>query len=164
MFEENHEKHCFYKYLGLFLATLIGAFLAVYFVTNTAIDRMMNPYFAMHKMDKEFHKMDREFVKEFPPHHHMYKHSTIDFFRTPDEYKFVIDLKPFNGNPNNIKVDTQDHNITISGEATVNKKHSETFTSFSQTYTLDDDANIEKITKKTHNDKYIITIPLEDKE
>lgn len=164
MFEDEHKKHCFYRYLGLFLATMLGAFLAVYFVADITLNNLMNPYVAMHRMDREFKKMDKEFVRELPPHPHMKRHNTIDFFRTPDEYKFIIDLKPFNGNSNNIKVETADHTITISGEATVNKKHSETFTSFSQTYTLDDDANFAKMTKKTHHDKYIITVPLEDND
>lgn len=169
--EDYEKKHSFYKYLGLFLATLIGAFLAVYFVTDIAVNRLMDPFVAMHKMDREFRKMDRDmdFVKEVPPHHmkghlgnKMMRPNTVNFFRTPDEYKFIIDLKPFNGNPDNIKITTDQSNITLSGEATVDKKHSETFTSFSQTYSLDDDVNFNKMTKKKVHDKYVITIPLED--
>ena len=170
MNEEHNKKHCFWKYLGLFFATLVGAFLAVYFVTDLAISRMMDPMVAMHRMDREFEKMNKDmmFVKEIPPHHmkgkwrHHKHHNTIDFFRTPDEYKFIIDLKPFNNNPDNIKITTNDSSITLSGEATVDKRHSETFTSFSQTYSLDKDANLEKMTKRKVDDKYIITIPLDD--
>lgn len=165
MLEDETKREHFYKYLGLFLAALLGAFLAVYFVVDVTLNRLMNPFAVMHKMDREFAKMDKDmmFVRELPPHH-MRKHNTVDFFKAPDEYKFIIDLKPFNGDANNIKVNTEGHNITISGEAAVNNKNSETFNSFSQTYTLEDDANIEKMTKKKVHDRYIITIPLEDND
>ena len=42
--------------------------------------------------------------------------------------------------------------------------HSETYNSFYQTYTVDDDSNIEKMTKKKVNNRYIITVPLEDND
>ena len=73
-----------------------GSFLAVYFVTDVAINRLMNPFATIHQMDREFARMNRDmmFVRELPPNH-IRKHNTIDFFRTPDEYKFIIDLKPF---------------------------------------------------------------------
>ena len=174
MIEEHEKKHCFFKFFGLFIATLIGAFLAVYFVTDMAINRMMNPMVAMHRMDREFEKMDKDlmFVREIPPRpmgkhfgrKMMKHHNTVDFFRTPDEYKFIIDLKPFGGNPDNIKVTTGDSSITLSGEATVDKKHSETFTSFSQTYSLVKDANLETMTKRKVHDRYVITVPLEDED
>lgn len=165
MTEEENKKERFYKYLGLFFATLLGSFLAVYFVTDVAINRLMNPFATIHQMDREFARMNRDmmFVRELPPNH-IRKHNTIDFFRTPDEYKFIIDLKPFNNNINNIKINSEGHDITISGEANIKNKHSETFNSFSQTYTLDDDANLEKMTKKKVNNRYIITIPLEDND
>lgn len=160
---EEHKKGSFYKYLGLFFAVLIGSFLAFYFVVNTTINSLMSPFAAMHRMDKEFAKFDKDmqFVREIPPHL-VSRHNTVDFVKSSDEYKFIIDLKPFNGDANNIKINLEGHDITISGDAVIKNKNSETFNSFSQTYTLDDSANIEKMTKKTVRDKYIITIPLED--
>lgn len=170
MIEDNEKKHCFYKYLGLFFATLIGAFLAVYVVTDIAINRFMDPFAAMHKIDKEFKKMDAIIpVGEIPPQHmrgyfehKMLKSNIVNFAKTPDAYKFFINLKTFNGNPEDIKITTDDNTITISGESTVDKKDSESFTSFSQTYTLDENANLEKMSKKKVHNKYVITIPMED--
>lgn len=161
--EEYNKKYRFYKYVCIFFATLIGAFLAVYFVTDIAINRAMNPYHIIKKMDREFTKMDRamKYVTEVPSHHFI-QHNTVDFFRTPEEYKFVVDLKPFGNDANNIQITTNDSSITLRGEATINKEHSETFTSFSQTYNLEVGANLAKMTKKKEHNKLVITIPVEE--
>ena len=163
--EEYNKKHRFYKYLCIFFATLIGAFLAVYFVTDIAINRAMNPYHMMRKMDKEFSKMEKDmkFMNEFS-YPQIGQIGIVDFSKNSDEYKFVIDLKPFDNNPNNISITTNDSSITLSGEAVIDKKNKETFTSFSQTYSLNEYANIKKMTKKQVRDKLIITVPIEEDE
>ncbi|MCD8377323.1 MAG: Hsp20/alpha crystallin family protein [Candidatus Gastranaerophilales bacterium] len=171
---DENKKHCLLKYLGVVFATLIGAYLAFYCAVHTTIDRVTNPYNVMHRMDKmmmkagkDFDKTEGEFFDGGMPlkcknHKHFHHHDVISFFKTPDSYKFIVDLKPFHGNANAIRVETKDGLITISGETTSNKKNEEYFTQVSQSYLLDNDANIEKISKKKVNNKYIITIPIED--
>lgn len=163
--EEYNKKHRFYKYLCMFFATLIGAFLAVYFVTDVAINRAMNPYHMMRKMDREFSKIEKDMkFMDNISHQKIGQMGIVDFSKTSDGYKFIIDLKPFDNNPNNINITTNDSSITLAGEAVVDKKNTETFTSFSQTYSLDENANIEKMTKKQVRDKLIITVPMEENE
>ena len=48
----EHKTHCLLKYLGLVFATILGAFLAFYFVLNTTINHLMSPYYTMNQMDK----------------------------------------------------------------------------------------------------------------
>ncbi len=171
--DEDNKKAFVGKYLGLFCATLIGAFLAVYVVADMALNRLFNPFIAMNKMDKEFRKMERTMMKELPPNPHgfngfmgreMHSSSVVNVLYTPEEYKFIIDLRPFDNNSNNIQVTAKDSMINISGEKVVDKKNSHSLSSFSQSYSLDADANIDKMSKKKVKDKYIVTIPLEDKE
>ena len=166
--EENRKKNCVGKYLGLFFAALIGAFLAVYVVADLALNSLFNPFFAMNIAEKQFEKMEKSMMRH---QSHQFKgfmgremtHSSIvNMLVTPEEYKFIVDLKPFNNDVNNIKIVAENSMINISGESVVDKKNSHTLSSFSQSYSLDDDANISKMTKKKVKDKYIITIPLED--
>jgi len=171
---EENKKHCILRYLGVVFATLLGAFLAFYFAVHTTIDRFTNPYYAMNRMDKmmmkenkEFSQMNDKFFDEnIPPfagaHKPFHHHEIISFLRTPESYKFIVDLKPFRGNANAIRVEAKGSQITISGETSSNRKNEEYFTQMSQTYLLDNDANMGKLSKKKVHDKYIITIPIED--
>ncbi len=167
----NHKKHCILKFIGILLATLLGSFLAFYFAVDRTIDKFTSPYHMMHRMDrmmmkenKEFNKLEGEYLgipKEFKTKRH-FQNNIIDMIRTPDSYKFVVDLKPFRGNENSINVTTKGSELTISGTSSANIKNEEYFTQISQTYLLDNDAQLNKMSKKKCHDKYIITIPIED--
>ena len=163
---DENKKHCLLKYLGVVTATFLGTFLAFYFVVHSTLDRLTNPCNIMHRADKmmsrEFDKFDKDFSIPKEPHKHFHGHGVISLMRTPDSYKFIIDLKPFRGNANAIRVETKGQQITISGETASNKKNGEYFTQITQSYLLDDDAKVDRLSKKTVSDKYIITVPIED--
>lgn len=163
----EHKKHCLLKYLGLVLATILGAFLAFYFVLNTTINHFMSPYYAMNQMDKMIERENNEFMKDDIPifglNKEQYKHhEIITLMRTPEAYKFIIDLKPFHGNVNAINIETKNGQITINGEISTNKKHEKSLAKISQTYLLENGANYNKISKKKIDNNYIITVPVED--
>lgn len=163
----EHKKHCLLKYLGLVLATILGAFLAFYFVLNTTINHFMSPYYAMNQMDKMVERENNEFMKDDIPifglNKEQYKHhEIITLMRTPEAYKFIIDLKPFHGNVNAINIETKNGQITINGEISTNKKHEKSLAKISQTYLLENGANYNKISKKKIDNNYIITVPIED--
>ncbi len=156
-----------WKYLGVIVATLFGSFLAFYFAVSCAMSNFMSPAYAMHKMHKmdrmvmrDFREMDKDISKMSSKMFH--QKSALEFIKTPDAYKFVVDLTPFQGNADAVNVMVNGRLITISGEAETNTKNYETFTKMSQTYSLCKGANIEKMSKKTVDNKYIITIPIED--
>ena len=163
---DENKKHCLLKYLGVVLATFAGAFLAFYCVVHSTVDRFTNPYSIMHRADKmmmrDFDRFDKDFPARKGQHKHFHNHGMVSFIRTPEAYKFIIDLKPFHGNANAVRVETKGQQITISGEAAQNKKNEEYCTQITQSYLLDDDAQINKMSKKIVSDKYIITIPVED--
>ena len=52
MSEEERNHHPIWKFLGIVLATFIGAYLAFYFVVDTTFNRMTNPEYQMRKMEK----------------------------------------------------------------------------------------------------------------
>ena len=163
----EHKKHCLLKYLGLVLATILGAFLAFYFVLNTTINHFMSPYYAMNQMDKMIERENNEFMKDDIPifglNKEQYKHhEIITLMRTPEAYKFIIDLKPFHGNVNAINIETKNGQITINGEVSTNKKHEKSLAKISQSYLLENGANYNKISKKKIDNNYIITVPIED--
>lgn len=163
----EYKKHCLLKYLGLVLATILGAFLAFYFVLNTTINHFMSPYYAMNQMDKMIERENNEFMKDDIPifglNKEQYKHhEIITLMRTPEAYKFIIDLKPFHGNVNAINIETKNGQITINGEVSTNKKHEKSLAKISQTYLLENGANYNKISKKKIDNNYIITVPIED--
>ena len=168
-----HHRHKWLKYLGCMFATLLGSFLAFYFVANCTMNHFMCRAYAMsemRKMDKmmmrDFEKMDKDFdkdMKSFKKSGMFIRHrSAIEFIKTPDSYKFIVDLTPFQGNPEALNIEVKDDQISISGESKINTNNSESFTKMSQTYSLGKGAKPDKISKKKVDNKYIITVPIED--
>ena len=165
----HHKKFCWLKYLGIICATLLGSFLAFYFVADNTMNSFMSPCFAMKHMNKfdkmvmnDFDRMEKDFNKMDKNTRFFRHHSAVEFIKTPESYKFIVDLTPFQGNTDAVNVDVKDSFITISGEANSNKNNIETFTKMSQTYSLSKNAKVDKLSKKKVDNKYIITIPIED--
>jgi len=171
------EKQGCLKYVGLFLAVLIGTFLAVYVVVDITISRFMDPFGMMGNMSRMENEAFKDFDKNaevpmMPPpqsRHHLLppgimKPPTVDFVKLPDAYKFIINLNDFGKNPKNIGINVENKTITINGENKKSSKHSDSFSTFSESFTLDDDAEFSKMSKKTVHNKYIITVPIEDED
>lgn len=167
----NEDKNKIYKYIGLFFAVMLGAFLAVYFAITMALNSIFNPFVVLHNMDKEINRMEQELIPAdsiLPQHMRNYfeqetgNSNLVHYIKSPEGYKFIINLKPFHNNPENIKISTKNDNISFNGEASTEKKHAQSFTSFSQSYTLEGNVNFDKMSKKQVNNKYIITVPIED--
>ena len=59
MLDNNEDKNKIYKYIGLFFAVMVGAFLAVYFAITMAFNTLFNPFVTMHHLDKEMNKMEK---------------------------------------------------------------------------------------------------------
>lgn len=168
---DEHKKHCILKYLGLIFATILGAFLAFYFVLNTTINHLMSPYYEINQMNRIIEQENKEFDKNFKNDNTFFDfnkstynyHEIISLKRTPEAYKFIIDLKPFHGNIDAINIETKNGQITINGKTSTNKKQEKSLTKISQTYILENNANLNKLSKKKVDNNYIITIPIEDK-
>lgn len=161
-----------WNYIGIILATLLGSFLAFYFVASCTVNHFISHAYMMKQMRKmekigmhDFNKMDKAFSKDFNDiqiNGLTKRKSTIELYKTPDAYKFVVDLTPFQGNSDVVKIDTKGRELQISAESAFNKNNTEAFTKMSQTYMLSPEAKLDKLSKKKVDGKYIITVPIED--
>lgn len=171
---------CWLKYLVVSLAAFFGAFLAVYFVADQAVHRYIlpaPPHFV--PLPKELSEKEiRNFIKhqekmqermfddiqtaESHVNPFVVNPVKIDTFKNKDAYVIMIDLKPFNNDPNKIKVDIKPRKIKLSGESNEVKKGSESDISFLQNFSLPQNIDVEDATKEVKGDKYIITLPIDD--
>lgn len=164
---EEEKKHHLLKILGIILATFIGAFLAFYLAVDITLHRLLSPEYNIRKMEKILQKQEKHFrnfddkILEHPFEPKMAP-MLVNLVKEPGEYKVVVDLKPFDNNEQNIKVQLNDNIVTISGEMDKNTKHEEKIINFTQSFSLDEDVIPVKMTKEKKGSKYIITIPFEN--
>ena len=168
MLEEERNHHPVWKFLGIVLATFIGAYLAFYFVVDTTFNRMMNPEYQLRKMEKmmqhqekKFHKFEDRVMQDNPFEPRMAP-MLVNLAKEANEYKVIVNLKPLGGDEKNVNVKLDENIVTISGEVEKNSRHGEKIMNFSQSFYLDENLNLDKITKVRKGDKYIITIPFEE--
>lgn len=159
----NYKKDGFFKYFLIFIATIIGAFLAFYFVVDITLKNLMNPAYQMHRMDKMFEKMDRQMLHDLNKDVMVVSKSIpnpVKIEKLSDEYKIIIDLKPFGNSAKNIKIDVEDGNLLkIEGSNEVKKDDKENMMSMSQSYLLENNVDKTKMTEKEEHGKYFVEIP-----
>ena len=155
----DEKNFCILKYLGIVLATLIGAFLAFYVAVDITVERMFNPMYRMKHaekiMNKEFKHFDRN-MRHMPSLVHLVKDS--------DGYKLIVDLRHLDNNEKNINVSFDKDMVTVSGGIDKSKKREESVLSFTQSYVLSDEIDIANVKKEKIRNKYIITIPIKDND
>lgn len=156
--EHNHDhnhgrKKCWCKYAGIVLATLIGAFLAFYFIADMTLHHMMNPMYHMNKMD-------RKIAKEFRKADMFIPKSLVLLEKDSNAYKIFIDLKAFDADLDDIDILVEGQKVTISGEIEKEKRNEEKVINFVQTFYLDDVIDSSRIKKEEKRDKFIITLPI----
>ena len=171
----NHEeiKHCFLckhpavKFVLIGLLVFLGAFLAFYVVADWHFKRMLDPMIQMQNMNRAMMRQERQmdkFVhKEFQKGQRMVQNTApfIHVDRADDNYKIIIDLKPFDNDEKNIEVKANGNTITINGAGEKNSHHGQEITHYSQTFTFGERINAQDITKVRQGNNYIITIPFE---
>ena len=62
---KNNRKESCLKYLTIFLGTIVGAFLAFYFVADYTVKSLLNPEHQIRRAEKMMKKMDKEIAREF---------------------------------------------------------------------------------------------------
>ena len=161
MIEENnreyhyeHKSH-WLRTLGVILATLIGAFLAFYFVADMTFNRMTDPSYQMRKMEK----MMRHEQKRIERMEQRFGDNPFEPKMAPMLVNLVKDL---GGSEKNIDVKLVDNVVTVSGEVEKKEHHREDIMNFSQAYYLDEKVEGDKMTKERKGNKFIITIPFEE--
>ena len=156
------------KFALIVAAVFLGCYLATYYL----VDQMRHQYYYTHirpipniddvlrEQDKFFDSFNSEpisFNLMLPVNE-----SVVQTFKKDDEYKMIIDLKPFGGSAENIKLKIKSDKVSISGENFTSKKNSESNYSFSQSFTLPEKIDTSKVKKEIVKDQYIITLPIKD--
>lgn len=173
---ENEHKHCHckencFKYALMFFATLLGAFLAFYFVADYTLKMMFSPEYHMRHAEKMIRQMDkniekelnRDFSRDFDKEIKVIGKSMqtpVEISENNNSYIVTVTLKPFGNNAKNVKVSVEDDNILkIEGSNEVKKGGRENMINLMQAYKLQKKVDKEKITTKEEHGNYIVTIP-----
>lgn len=159
--------HPVLKVILISLLVFFGAFAAFYVVTDWHYKRMLDPAVQMRKMEKmmmhDQRQMDRMMNREFRKN--MAAEKGVQHFikveKTPQNYKVVIDLKPFDNNEKNVEVLTDGNSLTINAAGEREKHGHNEIIKFSQTFSFDDDVDLSKINKIREGNEYIIVVPIE---
>lgn len=182
--DNNHDRNtstCWVKYLVISLAAFFGAFLAVYFIADQAVNRYMmppgHPLFMpmprmlsereVQRMIKHQEKMQERMFYDLEKAENVrdpfvVNPVKIDTFKNKNSYIIMIDLKPFNNDPNKVKIDIKPYKIKLSGESDEVKKGTENEVSFMQNFSLPQKIDVDDVKKEVKGNKYIITLPIDD--
>lgn len=167
MLEDETRKHHWLRIVSIILMTFIIAFLAFYCALEVMLHRMADPIYNAKRMEKLMVQQEKDFQRfekkmgENPFEPKM-RPMLVNLVKEPTEYKVIVDLKPLDGNENDVHVKIADKVITVNGELDKKSFVGEKIINFSQSYYLDEELETDKITKEKKGDKYIITIPFKD--
>ena len=81
--------------------------------------------------------------------------------KTPDSYKIVIDLRPFDNDEKNVEEKPEGNTILINAAGEKNKHNKKEILRFSQAFNFGNDVDLENMTKIREGNNYIINIPLD---
>lgn len=153
------------KYFVIFIATIIGAFLAFYVVTDYTIKTMLSPEYQMRKAEKLMKKMDRQIAREINRDVMVVgktMSNPVNIIENKDGYLVEISLKDFSNNPEKINVTVDENNVLkIEGTNEIKKGDKEKMISMLQTYKLNKKVNTNKMTKQEERGMYVIKLPFE---
>lgn len=170
MTEEEKKNNPWIKFFIIALITFAIVFFAFYVVMEIMLNRMADPVYNAKRIErvikhqqKDLRKFESRIMSENPFEPKM-RPMLVNLIKEPSEYKIIIDLKPLDNNENLVNINMDNNILTVSGEMDKKSFSGEKIIRFSQTYSLDEDLEEDKITKEKKNDKYIITIPFENKD
>lgn len=146
------------------LVLFLVSYLAFYMAMKHNLKRFNSPLYQAQRLENFVQKQEREWDrynlgKMENPFEPKMRPMIANLVKESNEYKVIVDLKAFDGNENNIKVDVLGDELTIKGQIDKKIRGTEKIISFSQTYYLDEQLQEDKMLKEKKGDKYIITIP-----
>lgn len=151
------------KYVGIFIGTIIGAFLAFYFVADFTIKTMLSPEHQMRKAEKMMQNMDRQISRDMNREIAVVGRmmpNPVNIAEKDNSYILTIALKPFGNSSKNINISVENNNILkIEGSNEIKKGDKENMMNMQQTYLLDRNVDFEKMTKSEDKGKMVITLP-----
>lgn len=161
------------KFLTVCLCAFLGGFLAVLtlscFMTlshkHARPFRPMNPAARENTViaDEIFNDMRADFdVPPAMPPKRPLANRIVRVEENADAYKIYIDLKKFNNDENNVKIDIKPQFVKISGNSEINDKNEQSSFSYVKEFNLSRKVDVDDISKERVGNKYIITLPVED--
>ncbi len=151
------------KYAVIFIGTIIGAFLAFYFVADFTIKTMLSPEHQMRKAEKMMRNMDRQISRDMNREIAVVGRmmpNPVNIAEKDNSYILTIALKPFGNNSKNINISVENNNILkIEGSNEIKKGDKENMMNMQQTYLLDRNVDFKKMTKSEDKGKMVVTLP-----
>ena len=81
--------------------------------------------------------------------------------KTPQNYRIVVDLRPFDNDEKNVEVNTNGNSLMVTAVGEYNKHGHNEIVRISQSFSFDDDTDLSKITKIREGNDYVIVVPLD---
>lgn len=166
--QEHPTNHHLMKQLLIGILVFLGAFCAFYTVADWHMKRLYNPIYQMKQMDRMMMQQEHNINKAMKKHfkedmrleHKVAEISHIE--KTPDAYKIIIDLKPFDNDEKNVEVKAEGDTITINAAGIRNGRRGEAIYKFMQNYSFDKNVNLSEMEKTKIGDSLVITLPIDD--
>jgi len=155
------------KILAIIIVGFVMMLGAFYIAVSIALHQMLDPVYNSKHIDKIIKQQEKNFEKferEINEHPFMPKTRPmlVNLVKENNEYKIIVDLKPLEGNENDINVKIKGNIISIDGALDKKDGRGEKILNFSQSYYLDEKLLTDSISKEKVGDKYIITVPFKD--
>ena len=102
---EESTKHHWLKITAIAIMTFIIAFLAFYLVMEIMVHRMTDPIYQVQRMEKMVQK-DAKRIENYEnklmesPFEPKMRPMLVNLVKEANEYKVIVDLKPFDGDEN----------------------------------------------------------------
>lgn len=159
--------HPVLKHILTGLLVFLGSFAAFYVVTDWHYKRMLDPAVQMRKMEKmmihDQRQMDKVIRREAKRGYNLEKKAEnfIRVEKNTDNYRIIIDLKPFDDNEKNVEVTTNGNVLTVTAAGEKERRGHEMITKVSQNFMFDEDVDLSRINKIREGNEYIILVPIE---
>ena len=169
------------KFLTVCLCAFLGGLAGVYIVDKTVPitprhrfpHEIQRPHFAERydfndmqsalENPPEFNpEFNREFKGKKPIAKAPFGNSTANLEELPDAYKLYINLRRFNNDEKNVKVDITKHSIKISGKFESNTKGEQSSFVYKNDLILPREIEVDKVKKELVHNKLIYTMPVDD--
>lgn len=146
------------KYILILIVVFLGTFAAVYTVVDMNMNKLgLKPLFVTFKEAQKMLDSEAKFIEKFSP-------LPVRIEEKKDKYIITVNLKNFNNNPDNIKIETLENGITISGEMKKEKDGEIKESSFYQNVMFPNKIDTEKISKEAQGNNMIIILPFEKED
>lgn len=165
----EESKQQWIRIVTIVLITFLVSYLAFYMAIKHHLKNLNNPFYQAERLEKMFEKQaynfDKYELKKMEnPFEPKIRPMMVNLVKESNEYKIIIDLTQLDGDENAVNVEVQGDELTVKGNIDKKIRGTEKIISFTQTYYLDEKPEENKITKERKGNKYIVTIPFQNRE